>query len=231
MFNMNNEQEQKIIAFIQWLPQNIQRFEGMVSEETIREIASAKSVEEVAAALDKLSKEQGGNEIIPHMVKVFQESRKTGIFKKGGKLEQLLNKYEPGGKIKTTVKKRTDVNERTTHSSVPRGGEAILTEYPDGTKKYTLTRNEQGFMSNEDGTYFPKEESSIVITERGDTTGYYVPTHIDALLPRKTYTTQYSSDQYKLNHPFWGLAPKAKTRVIPENWWDAFERNFGLKRK
>ena len=40
---MNNEQEQKIIAFIQWLPQNIQRFEGMVSEETIREIASAKS--------------------------------------------------------------------------------------------------------------------------------------------------------------------------------------------
>ena len=69
---MNNEQEQKIIAFIQWLPQNIQRFEGMVSEETIREIASAKSAEEVAAALDKLSKEQGGNEIIPHMVEVFQ---------------------------------------------------------------------------------------------------------------------------------------------------------------
>lgn len=94
---MNNEQEQKIIAFIQWLPQNIQRFEGMVSEETIREIASAKSVEEVAAALDKLSKEQGGNEIIPHMVEVFQESQKTGMFKKGGKLEQLLTKYQSGG--------------------------------------------------------------------------------------------------------------------------------------
>ena len=94
---MNNEQEQKIIAFIQWLPQNIQRFEGMVSEETIREIASAKSVEEVAASLDKLSKEQGGNEIIPHMVEVFQESQKAGMFKKGGKLEQLLTKYQSGG--------------------------------------------------------------------------------------------------------------------------------------
>lgn len=97
---MNNEQEQKIIAFIQWLPQNIQRFEGMVSEETIREITSAKSVEEVAAALDKLSKEQGGNEIIPHMVEVFQESQKTGMFAKGGKLEQLLTKYQSGGSLR-----------------------------------------------------------------------------------------------------------------------------------
>ena len=97
---MNNEQEQKIIAFIQWLPQNIQRFEGMVSEETIREIASAKSVEEVAAALDKLSKEQGGNEIIPHMVEVFQESQKTRMFAKGGKLEQLLTKYQSGGSLR-----------------------------------------------------------------------------------------------------------------------------------
>ena len=218
-------------AFVQWLPQNIKQFEGSLPKEIIEPIATAQSPEDVVNVLNQLSQSQEGNQIVSTMFKAFQESQKTGMFKKGGKLEQLLNKYEPGGKIKTTVKKRTDVNEQTTHSSVPRGGEAILTEYPDGTKKYTLTRNEQGFMSNEDGTYFPKEESSIVITERGDTTGYYVPTHIDALLPRKTYTTQYSSDQYKLNHPFWGLAPKSKTRVIPENWWDAFERNFGLKRK
>lgn len=218
-------------AFVQWLPQNIKQFEGSLPKEIIEPISAAQSPEEVVNILNQLSQSQEGNQIVSTMFKAFQESQKTGMFAKGGKLGQLLNKYEPGGKIKTTVKKRTDVNERTTHSSVPRGGEAILTEYPDGTKKYTLTRNEQGFMSNEDGTYFPKEESSIVITERGDTTGYYVPTHIDALLPRKTYTTQYSSDQYKLNHPFWGLAPKSKTRVIPENWWGAFERNFGLKRK
>ena len=215
---MTNEQQQMMAAFIQWLPQNIKQFEESLPKEISEPIATAQSPEEVVNVLNQLSQSQEGNQIVSTMFQAFQESQKTGMFKKGGKLEQLLNKYEPGGKIKTTVKKRTDVNERTTHSSVPRGGEAILTEYPDGTKKYTLTRNEQGFMSNEDGTYFPKEESSIVITERGDTTGYYIPTHIDALLPRKTYTTQYSSDQYKLNHPFWGLAPKAKTRVIPENW-------------
>lgn len=118
---MNNEQEQKIIAFIQWLPQNIQRFEGMVPEETIREIASAKSTEEVAAALDKLSKEQGGDEIIPHMVEVFQESQKAEMFAKGGKLEQLLNKYQIGGPLR----KRDELN-------------AYRGSYPD---RQTMERN------------------------------------------------------------------------------------------
>lgn len=91
---MNSEQEQKIIAFIQWLPQNIQRFEGIVSEKTFKAIASAKSTEEVAAALDECSKEQGGDEIISHMVEAFQESQKTGMFAKGGKLDYLIQKYQ-----------------------------------------------------------------------------------------------------------------------------------------
>ena len=97
---MNSEQEQKIIAFIQWLPQNIQRFERIVPEKTFKAIASAKSTEEVAAALDKCSKEQGGDEIISHMVEVFQESQKAEMFAKGGKLEQLLNKYQIGGPLR-----------------------------------------------------------------------------------------------------------------------------------
>lgn len=101
---MNNEQEQKIIAFIQWLPQNIQRFEGIVPEKTFKAIASAKSTEEVAAALDECSKEQGGDEIISHMVEVFQESQKTEMFAKGGKLEQLLNKYQIGGPLRESNK-------------------------------------------------------------------------------------------------------------------------------
>lgn len=103
---MNNEQEQKIIAFIQWLPQNIQRFEGIVPEKTFKAIASAKSTEEVAAALDKFSKEEGGNETISHMVEVFQESQKAEMFAKGGKLEQLLNKYQIGGPLR----KRDELN-------------------------------------------------------------------------------------------------------------------------
>lgn len=101
---MNNKQEQKIIAFIQWLPQNIQQFEGIVPEKTFKAIASAKSTEEVAAALDECSKEQGGDEIISHMVEVFQESQKAEMFAKGGKLEQLLNKYQIGGPLRESNK-------------------------------------------------------------------------------------------------------------------------------
>ena len=149
---MNNEQEQKIIAFIQWLPQNIQRFEGMVSEETIREIASAKSAEEVAAALDKLSKEQGGNEIIPHMVEVFQESQKTGMFAKGGKLGQLLNKYQKGGRVSEPIKG----NWNDYHTIISAPGDTLrfkqyfsgpheMQTYPNGNVRYTQT--------NRSGTY------------------------------------------------------------------------------
>lgn len=177
---MNSKQQQMMAAFVQWLPQNIKQFEGSLPKEIIEPIATAQSPEEVVNVLNQLSQSKEGNQIVSTMFQAFQESQKTGMFAKGGKLGQLLNKYAGGGKTKTTVKKRTDVNEQTTYSSVPRGGEAILTEYPDGTKKYTLTRNEQGFISNKDGTYFPREESSIVITEKGDTSGFYNPKHIDA---------------------------------------------------
>ena len=96
---MNNEQEQDVMAFIQWLPQNIQRFEGMVPEKTIKAIASAQSTEEVIAALDEFSKQQEGDKIIPHMVEVFQKSLTSKMFN-GGKLKQLLDKYQIGGSLR-----------------------------------------------------------------------------------------------------------------------------------
>ena len=96
---MNNEQEQDVMAFIQWLPQNIQRFEGMVPEKTIMAITSAQSTEEVIAALDEFSQQQGGDKIIPHMVEVFKKSLTSKMFN-GGKLKQLLDKYQVGGSLR-----------------------------------------------------------------------------------------------------------------------------------
>ena len=87
------------MAFIQWLPQNIQRFEGMVPEKTIKAIASAQSTEEVIVALDEFSKQQEGDKIIPHMVEVFQKSLTSKMFN-GGKLKQLLDKYQIGGLLR-----------------------------------------------------------------------------------------------------------------------------------
>ena len=96
---MNNEQEQDVMAFIQWLPQNIQRFEGMVPEKTIMAITSAQSTEEVIAALNEFSQQQGGDKIIPHMVEVFKKSLTSKMFN-GGKLKQLLDKYQIGGPLR-----------------------------------------------------------------------------------------------------------------------------------
>lgn len=94
---MNNEQQQTMAAFVQWLPQNIQQFEGSLPKEIIEPIATAQSPEEVVNVLNQLSQSQEGNQVISAMFQAFQESRKAGMFKKGGKLEQLLTKYQSGG--------------------------------------------------------------------------------------------------------------------------------------
>lgn len=97
---MNNEQQQMMAAFIQWLPQNIQQFEGSLPKEIIEPIATAQSPEEVVNVLNQLSQSQEGNQIVSTIFQAFQESQKTGMFKKGGKLEQLLTKYQSGGSLR-----------------------------------------------------------------------------------------------------------------------------------
>ena len=94
---MTKEQEQTMAAFIQWLPQNIQKFEGMVPGKTIMAIASAQSADKVVYELNKLAQE--GGEIIPEMMKTFQESLTSKMFN-GGKLKQLLDKYQVGGSLR-----------------------------------------------------------------------------------------------------------------------------------
>ena len=97
---MNNEQQQMMAAFVQWLPQNIKQFEGSLPKEIIEPIATAQSPEEVVNVLNQLSQSQEGNQIVSTMFQAFQESQKTGMFKKGGKLEQLLTKYQLGGSLR-----------------------------------------------------------------------------------------------------------------------------------
>ena len=97
---MTNEQQQMMAAFIQWLPQNIKQFEGSLPKEIIEPIATAQSPEEVVNVLNQLSQSQEGNQIVSTMFQAFQKSQKTGMFKKGGKLEQLLTKYQLGGSLR-----------------------------------------------------------------------------------------------------------------------------------
>ena len=97
---MNNEQEQMMAAFVQWLPQNIQQFEESLPKEIIEPIATAQSPEEVVNVLNQLSQSQEGNQVVSAMFQAFQKSQKTGMFAKGGKLGQLLNKCQIGGSLR-----------------------------------------------------------------------------------------------------------------------------------
>lgn len=208
---MNSEQEQKIIAFIQWLPQNIQRFEGMVPEETIKKIASAKSTEEVAAALDKLSKEQGGDEIIPHMVEVFQKSLTSKMFN-GGKLKQLLDKCQNGNKI-TTPRKDGVM------------GEASSETLSDGTKRYTLTRRRTGRDGNvwyDDTKVYISPQDTIVNIGQ---TGKRDPGLMDLL--GTDYHTPTAIENRKRNNPI--IARLFPWKPIPKNVLPAFRANGLIK--
>ena len=137
---MNNDQQQKMVAFMQWLPQNIQQFEGVVPEKTIKAIASAQSVEEVVVALNEFSQQQDGKKVIPQMIQAFQESQKAGVFAKGGKLGQLLNKYQGGGSASLkpqTPSNRKELKWANIIDSFGRTGKAAKYISPDGKSEIT----------------------------------------------------------------------------------------------
>ena len=149
---MNNDQQQTMAAFIQWLPQNIQQFEGSLPKEIIEPIATAQSPEEVVNILNQLSQSQEGNQVVSVMFQTFQESQKTGMFAKGGKLSQLLNKYQKGGRVSEPIKN----NWNDYHTIISAPGDTLrfkqyfsgpheMQTYPNGNVRYT--------QSDRSGTY------------------------------------------------------------------------------
>ena len=137
---MNNEQQQMVAAFVQWLPQNIKQFEGSLPKEIIEPIATAQSPEDVVNILNQLSQSQEGNQIVSTMFQAFQESQKTGMFAKGGKLGQLLNKYQNGGSasLKTqTPAKRKELKWANIVDNFGRTGKAAKYISRDGKSEIT----------------------------------------------------------------------------------------------
>ena len=137
---MNNEQQQMMAAFVQWLPQNIKQFEGSLPKEIIEPIATAQSPEEVVNVLNQLSQSKEGNQIVSTMFQAFQESQKTGMFAKGGKLGQLLNKYQNGGSasLKTqTPTKRKELKWANIVDNFGRTGKAAKYISRDGKSEVT----------------------------------------------------------------------------------------------
>ena len=93
-----NDEQQTMVEFVQWLPQNIEKFRDVVPEEVITPIEQARDEKEVVDVLNQLSQADGGKEIITTLFKGFQDS-KSQMFKKGGKLAFGLLKLQKGKKL------------------------------------------------------------------------------------------------------------------------------------
>lgn len=208
---MNNEQQQTMAAFIQWLPQNIQQFEESLPKEIIEPIATAQSPEEVVNVLNQLSQSQEGNQIISTMFQAFQKSLTSKMFN-GGKLKQLLDKYQKGNKI-TTPRKDGVM------------GEASSETLSDGTKRYTLTRRRTG----RDGTVW-YDDTKVDISPQ-DTivnighTGKRDPGLMDLL--GTDYHTPTAIENRKRKNPI--IARLFPWKPIPRNVLPAFRANELIK--
>lgn len=99
---MNKEQ---LIEFVQWLPTKVKAFKN-------------KSPEEIVNALNTLSKTPEGQKQIEGLITAFkQESAAitpeegSGMFKKGGKIDYLVEKFQQGGRSQ----RHSDVGRTTFH--------------------------------------------------------------------------------------------------------------------
>ena len=96
---MEQNQQQELAEFVQWLPSNIAQFQGQVPDEIIQPIAEAQDPKQVVEVLNELSQSEEGKQLVSGMFQAFQQS-KQGMFKTGGKLAQGVLKFQDGGKAR-----------------------------------------------------------------------------------------------------------------------------------
>lgn len=96
---MEQNQQQELAEFVQWLPSNIAQFQGQVPDEIIQPIAEAQDPKQVVEVLNELSQSEEGKQLVSGMFQAFQQS-KAGMFKTGGKLAQGVLKFQDGGKAR-----------------------------------------------------------------------------------------------------------------------------------
>lgn len=103
--------ETDLIAFIQWLPTKIEAFQN-------------KTPEEIAQVLNNMSKTEEGKAELEALIGEFKESNiETNMFKKGGRLDYLVEKFKKGGIKKAdrrTIKagKKSDKFNRTAYRNM-----------------------------------------------------------------------------------------------------------------
>ena len=108
--------------FVKWLPEHVELFKGLTTEETVSKINNLSTSEEGKETLEQLTKQYRNTEM--------------GIFKEGGKLHQLLC-FKTGGKGMDCGRNKVTKHQKT--SILPKY--AKIVEQGWGKPRYTFMSN------------------------------------------------------------------------------------------
>lgn len=90
---MNKEE---LMQFVEWLPNNVEEFKGMDPDQIVN-------------TLNKLSESEEGIATLNELMSTYKKSKQ--MFRKGGKIEYLVGKFQEGGEVKK-YKKSDDFNRK-----------------------------------------------------------------------------------------------------------------------
>lgn len=84
------------MQFVQWLPSKVEEFQN-------------KTPEEIVGKLNELAQTEDGMNTISGLINQFKQEQSAGMFKQGGKLAYLVNKFKDGGSAKNERKENKKV--------------------------------------------------------------------------------------------------------------------------
>lgn len=101
--------EQELVKFIEWLPNNVDAFRG-------------KNPEEIAGMLNEMAQTEEGAQTLHNLMNQYKQA--APMFKSGGKLDSFVSKFQKGGK--NTTNKNRQIEESTLR----------VTDYENALAKY-----------------------------------------------------------------------------------------------
>lgn len=88
--------QEELMQFVQWLPSKVEEFQN-------------KTPEEIVGKLNELAQTEDGMNTISGLINQFKQEQSAGMFKQGGKLAYLVNKFKDGGSAKNERKENKKV--------------------------------------------------------------------------------------------------------------------------
>lgn len=91
-------EQEELIQFVQWLPSKVAEFKD-------------KTPEEIVGALNQMAQSEEGMNVISGLINQFKQEQSTGMFRKGGKINFLIDKFKDGGQ----TSRKSDKNRKEFH--------------------------------------------------------------------------------------------------------------------